>query len=216
MDEKITSSNTGSRHSGAAVIIRDRKFLYAILLTGLAAFALAIAFHGGITHLNGDASLYKSWLYENRLRFMIGYQSYEVPFGIFVNAVILEVSYLIALGAALCLTPRDALENHVLSFVFLSFLLYSLPCLLIFPNLWSEAGWSDLDVIHMYFFLIFPLPGAINYALRLLLAFIVVTRVRKSTAWTTLPWWFIFAPTASCLLALVVLFPFEWLTAAHP
>lgn len=198
---KSTENNQNSVSSGSTKWIG--RFLLAALLCALAAFCLAAALNCALDRgLLGNAD----WLQEKHLHYLIGYQMYEQPLGMFVHAAILELSFAVSLAVASMLIDRQLLTDRGFLFVFISFLFYEIPTAICYQIWWAQLGWTNLDILATLSPTVSPLPGALTYAMRLGVIFLV-SRYRKLRPWNNLPWWSIFAPTACCLISGTVMFP---------
>ena len=203
MDANADSLANGAR--GGHSTVRLTELLWVTLLVGLGASAISVGINSLVDFgLLGGAE----WLQERRLRFLVGYQAHEVMLGVFVHAFILEFSYLLALAvAAFSVTPRF-IAGRGLSFVFLSFLFYEIWVLMFYPVWWGHFAWEPSDLGLTYALMVLPIPGACNYALRLLTMH-AVARNRQINALSTVPWWSIFAPTVSFAMSAAFIFPVQ-------
>lgn len=206
MDIK-TDSLADDGKANASEARQTGHFLCLTVFVALGAAALSVVLNSLIDFgLLGGAA----WLQEKHVRFLIGYEVHEEALGVFVHALILEISYLAALALSIVSKAGRLINGRGLSFVFLSFLFYEVWVLLFYPVWWARLGWISRDYGFMCMLAVLPVPGALNYALRLLVAY-SVARARQLQAFAALPWWSIFAPTASFAIALVPFCLMQWL-----
>lgn len=180
-----------------------RRLLWPTFLTGLAAFVLSVALMGLLDFgLIGGVP----WIHQTRIPLLNG-----VPASPFIHAAALELAYLIPLSLSVLVADRLLLNKHVFGHVFLSFLFFEVYALFFYPIWWHSVGFSTFESAPAWLLFALPIPGAANYAIRLLTA-AALARARGLEAWVSVPWWSVFAPTASFLLAALILLPFHLLT----
>lgn len=172
--------------------------LFAPLIAGLS-FVLALSLLAIVAVPNVQTALY-----DHRLRFFWGHQVIELVSLVPLTALVLELAYLAAFSICMALLPRHVVEHRGFELLFFSFLIYQI-LMLCTPQLWwvHHRFLDSALLTQSFLLLLLPLPGALNYALRLLAAH-QIGKARGIEVLGGLKWWTVFAPTLSYAMAVCV------------